>query len=215
MKEKHQRMITITLYSFLINLGLGLLKFFLGWYVASIWFMSNALYYLLLSVARGSALRKLIQVRQLKQLEERKTLELATYRRCGLFLCLIGLSYFVVCVRMYAYEDASQYTDGSVYLIALIAFTKLGMAVYGWIATRHMEEPILCALKKISFIDAMVSIVVTQCAITTMVHSPHPAQHSAILGTIVGVLSFLLGIWMMKKKRHRGECEYRVEETIE
>lgn len=127
-------------------------------------------------------------------------MELYVYKRGGVFLCLLGVSYLLVCLRIYLVGDALVYEGYIVYLVALIAFTKLGFAIHGNIVNRHLNNPIISTLKMISFTDAVVSIVVTQMAVLTMKGSPSGIKRQRVVWH--GMQLFILsgGIWMMLRK---------------
>ncbi len=164
--------------------------------------MTNAAYYLILCAARGYALYKYTRAKSLQDSKPRNTLEFAVYQRSGIFLCLLGISYLLVCLRMYFYGDAIVFQGNIVFLVATVAFTKLSIAIYGTLTNRHLKGPIVSALKMISFTDAMVSIVVTQYTLIMLEDdSSHAISSSALLGMGCSVVFFLMGIYMLLKKK--------------
>ncbi|MEC0134272.1 hypothetical protein [Paenibacillus odorifer] len=186
--------------SLVINAFIGIGKLILGLYLLSGWFITNALYYLILCIAKGQVLHKYTLAKKVSSPQQRYSMELYVYKRGGVFLCLLGVSYLLVCLRIYLVGDALVYEGYIVYLVALIAFTKLGFAIHGNIVNRHLNNPIISTLKMISFTDAVVSIVVTQMAVLTMKGSPQALNASALFGMGCSVLFCLGGIWMMLRK---------------
>ncbi|MNB71637.1 hypothetical protein D3C81_462200 [compost metagenome] len=171
-------------------------------YLLSGWFMTTAAYYLILCAARGYALYKYTRAKGKQDPKLRYTLEFAVYQRSGIFLCLLGVSYLLVCLRMYFYGDAIVFKGLVVYLVATVAFTKLSIAIYGILANRHLKGPIISTLKMISFTDAMVAIVVTQYTLIMLEEdSSHAMSSSALLGMGCSVVFFLMGIYMLLKKK--------------
>ncbi|WP_211296455.1 hypothetical protein [Paenibacillus donghaensis] len=65
------------------------------------------------------------------------------YQRSGTFLCLLGISYLLVSLRMYFVGDAIIFRGYIAYLVAAVAFTKLGFAICGTLNNRHLKGPIV------------------------------------------------------------------------
>ena len=139
--------------------------------------------------------------RRIQDPVRRYDMEFTAYKHSGLFLCLLGGTYLLVCLRMYFMGDATLYGGYIVYLVAAVAFTKLGLAIYGAVIARHLKSPIVTTLKIFSFTDAMVSIVVTQCTLLTMQSQNQAIHSSAVLGIGFSALFVLMGVCMLCKKR--------------
>jgi hypothetical protein len=195
------RTAVVNTVSLSINALIGVGKLILGVYLLSGWFMTNAIYYLLLSAARGQALHKYTAATKIEHPDQRFHMEYAVFKRSGLFICLLGISYLLVSLRMYLTEDAVVYGGLIVYLIATIAFTKLGIAIYGIMAKRHLKGPIVSTLKMFSFTDAMVSIVVTQYTLLSMQQSPSALKSSALFGMGCSILFIFIGLRMIYIKK--------------
>lgn len=187
--------------SLVINALIGIGKLILGIYLLSGWFMVTAVYYLILCVARGQALHKYTVAKGIEDPNERYEIEFNVYQRSGTFLCLLGVSYLLVSLRMYVVGDALIYRGYMVYLVAAVAFTKLGFAIYGTVANRHLKGPIVASLKIISFSDALVSIVVTQYTLLVMENSSDAISSSSWFGMGCSIVFILLGIGMLFKKK--------------
>lgn len=199
----HDRVAAATLASFAVYAAMGIGKLIFGICLLSAWFIINAVYYLLLCIVRGQALRRYTVARSIVDNKERYDLEFTVYKRSGIFICLLGVSYFLVCLRMYLVGDATVYSGNTVFLVATIAFTKIGFAIHGIVIHRHLKNPIISMLKIINFIDAMVSIVVTQCILLTMETSSQAVSSSALFGMGCSILFVLIGICvLLKKKRY-------------
>ncbi len=202
MGNYQDRTVASTRVSLAGNAFTGIIKLVLGLYLISGWFITNSLYYLILCIARGQALNKYTMAKHIEDPRERYNMEFAVYKRSGIFLCLLGVSYLLVCLRMYVVGDAAVYGGYTVYLVAAIAFTKLCLAVHGTVITRHRKDPIISTLKIISFTDAMVSIVVTQYTLLTMTSSAGAVTSSALLGMGCSVVFAGIGVFMLMKKKN-------------
>ncbi|MGE6666113.1 hypothetical protein [Paenibacillus xylanexedens] len=205
--NKQDRTALFNVASLVINGVTGIGKLILGIYLLSGWFITNAVYYLILCVAKGQVLHKYTVTKRMDSPEDRYRLELTVYKRGGLFLCLLGVSYSMVCLRMYLIGDAFIYEGNIVYIVSTVAFTKLAFAVYGTWANRHLHNPIISTLKMINFTDAMVSIVVTQATLLTMQGSPLALKTSSLFGMGCSVLFCLMGVWMMFHKKKETSTE--------
>ncbi|MBY9079349.1 hypothetical protein KIH86_19845 [Paenibacillus sp. HN-1] len=169
-------------------------------YLLSGWFITNAIYYLVLCGARGQALHRYAAAKGIDEPVKRFDAEKVVFRRGGIFLCLLGISYLMVCLRMYVVGDAVVFGGTTVFLVATVSFVKLGFAIYGITANRHLKGLIVSTLKMFSFTDSMVSIVVTQYTLLTMSDSPNALDSSALLGMGCSLLFMILGIYMFRKR---------------
>lgn len=192
-------MLTASL-SFFVNAAIGVGKLLLGIGLGSFWFVVNGAYYLLLCIARGRA-RRAVPPGPGHGRRRRQALERAVTRHTGVFLILLGLVYALTCLRMYLHGDSTVYRGYMVYLVALVAFVKMGFAISGTLSARKRNSPIVTAVKVLSFADALVSIVVTQCTLLTFKNSPHAVTSSALFGLGVSGLFLLAGLIMAIRGR--------------
>lgn len=204
--DRRDRAAVTALAAFTLNALIGAGKLLLGMYLQSAWFMITAVYYLVLSAARGLTLRRYAEARKLGDPEERYELEFSVYRKSGIFLCLLGLSYMGVCLRMFMVGDAVVFGGNMVFL------TKLGMAIHGNVVNRHLHNPIVSALKVINFTDAMVSIVVTQYTLLMMRSSASAMSSSALFGMGCSGLFMVIGIFMFCRRNGRLNPEQDVRD---
>lgn len=201
MENDQDRTAAITAVSFVINVLIGIGHVVMGVSLFSGWFLTNAAYYLILCIARGQTLRKYAVIRQTGDVREQHDMGAAVYRRGGIFLCMLGATCLLVCLRMYFVGDAAVYGGHVVYLVAAIAFAKLAFAICGTAAARRLQSPVISVLRNINFADALVSIVVTQYTLLTMKASSHAMHGSAVLGMGCSVLFVIMGIYMLFKKK--------------
>lgn len=199
--DHHHRIAASSLAAAIANALIGIGKLTLGVYLVSDWFMANGVYYLLLCAAKVQTLQRFAAVQSIEDPKQRYAAEFSVYKRGGLFLCLLGISYLFICLRMYIAKDAVVYKGYIVYLVAAAAFTKLGFAVYGIAVNRRSKGPLMATLRIISFTDAMVSIVMTQFALLTMEGSANALNSSALFGMSCSIFFVLLGIYMLLNKK--------------
>lgn len=202
-RENRQDRIAITnLASFSTNVLTGIGQLLLGIFLFSAWHVINSVYRLLLCAAKGQTLQKYSNTIEIKNESEKYDAELAVHKRGGLFICLLGTSYLVICLWMlFAGDVQVQHAYYRVYGMAVVSFTRMGFAIRGIIVARHMSSPIASLFKKISFLDALVSIVITQCTLLTMMEVNEAVSSSALLGIGVSILFIALGTTMLIGKK--------------
>ena len=193
----HDRTLTASHISFVINALIGVGKLILGLAVRSPWFIATAVYYLLLCAARGEALRQYRKAGAEASPSARFRRQRRVYQRGGGFICLLAISYFLVCLRMYTAGDHSRYPYYILYGVAAVAFYKIG----------RMKNPLLSTLKAISRVDACVSIVAVQCALLVMKESPMATTSSALLGMGCSLLFLGFGLFMLLRRRLPSPAE--------
>ena len=202
MGNVQNRTLTTNAGSFLINALTGTGQLALGIFLLSPWYIVNGVYYLLLCAARGQALRRYRKTRTIEDEKKRYDASFVVHKRGGIFICLMGISYLEICLWMYFTGESRVQNEMYLVLgVATIAFSKIGFAIHGMIVNRHMHDPIISLFKKISFLDAMVSLVVTQCTLLTMMESAEAVSSSSLFGMGISVLFLVIGILMLTKKK--------------
>lgn len=201
LKDPQDRAAIMTVGSLMTSAFFGVIKLAFGVYLPSAWFIINAAYYLLLCVARWHAVAQYAQCDAIDEPSVRYNRELAIYRRSGVFISLLGVSYLFVCLWMLNHGDATIYTGNMVFFVALVGFSKTGAAIHGLITTRHMRNPIVSALKAINIADVLVSIVVTQCTLLAMQGVEGATRYSAMAGMAVCAFIIVEGIYMVRKRK--------------
>ena len=201
------RTLITTLISTLLNALTGIVKLVLGMVMLSPWIIANSIYYLLLGTARGQLLNKYRNLETKENTEDRYKDELAAYRKSGLFLCLIGLSYLCICLRMYYFKDTATYSELIIYVVALLSFVKLGCSISGIITSRRKKTPALSAMKIVGLADACLSIVMTRCSLLMLMGADGAVSNSSGFGMAVSVVVIMIGTVMLIKYRKAYNSE--------
>lgn len=201
MGNYHDRTMLFSAGSVAANAFIGVVKVGTGIALLSSWFIATGVYYLLLCAARGQTLRQFYRTKDIEDRLLRFDRQFLVYKRSGIFICLIGVSYFGVCLFMYFYKATTSYPYYLLYGVAAAAFYKITMAVYGILVSAKMKTPLLSTMKIIAFVDACVSIVAVQCALLTVEDSPETASaSSALLGMGCSIVFLGIGIFMLCRK---------------
>lgn len=147
----------ISLYQgFFINLLYIAMKLVSGIYYHSTWFISLAIYYVLLAVMRFLLIRRLSV--------QDKTAELRRYRLCGFILLFMNQALAGIVIFMVHQNRGFDYPGLLIYAMAVYAFYAVITAVINIVKTRRHKSPILSAAKAINLVAAMVSILSLETA---------------------------------------------------
>lgn len=136
-------------FSFVLNLIYGLLKLGIGIYYKSWWFITFAIYYLLLSLMRFSLLKNINKSSEGYQ----------KLRHTGIILLLLNLILIGIIVLIIKNNQVINYNGFLIYLVALYDFYLIINAVKKAIKYRNNYNPIIVSSKFINLTVAMVAIV--------------------------------------------------------
>ena len=211
----HDRTMLFSVGSLATNAVIGVAKLGTGIFLFSPWFISTGIYYLLLCAARMQILRRFRDTKDMEDRRLRFDKQFYIYKRSGIFICLIGVSYFGVCLFMYFYKISTTYPFYILYGVAAVAFYKITMAIYGIVVTKKMKNPLLSTMKIISLVDACVSIVAVQCALIAIDDPAAASASSALFGMGCSAVFLGIGIVMLcKRKKYPAENEFDIKNIV-
>jgi len=136
------------LLRFIINIIFAVCNFVIGMASHSWWFISVSAYYVVLSIMRISVL--------ISAKDRRNEKFIMKFSGAMLFVLSV-----VLCVIVYMTINsfgAVKYHEIVMITIALYAFTKLTLAICGYVKSRKSNRPYLKTLRSIAFTDSVVSI---------------------------------------------------------
>ncbi|MDE7282166.1 MAG: hypothetical protein K2N85_01025 [Lachnospiraceae bacterium] len=183
----------ISLYmGFVINLLYIVMKMASGIYYRSIWFISVAVYYILLAVMRFLLFRRGKVRTAVNHLEA----EIRRYRMCGIILLLMNQALTGIVVFMVHQNKSYDYPGVLIYAMAAYSFYCVIIASVNVIKFRRHGSPVLSAAKVINLVSAMVSILSLETAMVTRFGDKDDFSfRQAMTGaTGGGVCTFVLGI---------------------
>ena len=125
------------------------------WY-ASVWFISIAVYYLVLAVLKAYLI--------INYRKKNEKIELKCYRRIAQMLFLLNIPMGGMIVLMVLTDSGFNYPGYIIYLSALYTFCAFGQAVINLVRYRKIGSLILSASKVLNFISAMMSVLGLQTA---------------------------------------------------
>ena len=123
--------------------------------------------------------------------------EYKSYLQNGVMLILLGVMYFFVSSYMYYKGTNTNMHEYITYLVALIAFTSIGTAIYGMIKYKRNQEPIIKGIKITNFANALTSIVLTQVVLLDTYANGYDSTLNGYTGMGVSLIIIGLGLYMI------------------
>jgi len=202
-QEKSDQIIFFLLVTTFINVVMATIKFIFSLILPSLWFFINAIFNIILVMARFSSIKDYRKIRNLSNVDEKRTIAFRNYIHNGVMLILLGISYFTVSVYMFYKGTNTIMHEYLTYLVALIAFCSIGNAIYGMCKYRKNNNAILSAVKIMSFANALTSIVLTQVVLLDTFDTTGLDLRMAngATGMAVSIVIMGLGLFMVGSKK--------------
>lgn len=140
----------------IINFLYVAFRIFVGIRHASVWFITMAVYYLVLGIMRLS-----LAVSYTRRTPEK---EIACYRRTALLLFLLNLPMGAMITLMVMTDSGYSYPGYIIYVSAAYTFYMMIVSVINIFKFRKLGSPILSAAKALNFVTAMMSVLGLQTA---------------------------------------------------
>ena len=195
--EKKDQLIFFLLCSTISNFLVAIIKFVLALTIPSLWFFINAGFSLVLALGRFLTIKEYNKIRALSNKEERLKREYNNYSRNGIMLILLGIMYFFVSSYMYFKCTNTTMHEYITYLVALIAFSSIGTAIYGMVKYKRNEEPIIKGIKLTNFANALTTIVLTQVVLLDTFATEYNSSLNGYTGMGVSLAIIGLGLYMI------------------
>ncbi|MBQ6840598.1 MAG: cation transporter [Bacilli bacterium] len=192
--EKSDKIIVFLLFITFSNTIMAAVKFTVSLVLPSLWFFVNAIFNIILALARIFSIRDYRKIRKQSNYEEKKRIALKNYVNNGILLILLGISYFAVSVYMYYKGTNTTMHEYLTYLVALIAFYSIGSAIYGMCKYHKNNNAVLSAVKITSFANALTSIVLTQVVLLDTYNTTNFDLRIANGCTGMGVSLVIMGL---------------------
>ena len=175
---------------FFINLLYAGIKMFSGIYYRSIWFVTLAVYYILLAVMRASLLH------YVRKGEKGKRSEWRRYRLCGIILLFMNVALSGIIVLVISMNSGFVYPGVLIYVMALYAFYATITAVWNLVKFRKYGSPVMSAAKVIGLTAALVSMLSLETAMLTQFGSDDGQMFRQIMtaSTGAGISIIVLGM---------------------
>ena len=146
---------------FFINLLYAGIKLLSGILYRSVWFVTLAVYYILLAVMRASLLH------YVRKDEKNKISEWRRYRLCGIILMFMNAALAGIVILVVRQNSGFEYPGMLIYMMAMYAFYAAITAVRNVVKFRKYGSPVMSAAKVISLTAALVSMLSLETAMLT------------------------------------------------
>lgn len=196
---KDERSIFYAGMSGLLNLGLALMKFLLFILSPSSFLIANVVF------SFGVFVEKLIAVRTYRMsrlsanaveppLEDQYRATL----KVGVVLAISAALYMGLCLPLILGEAVALSFDPLIAeILALVAFTEIGIAIVGVVRTRHATQPLVKAIRVVNLSSSLVLLVLAQAAILSFASTEEWGWGVGLSALIFGAIAFLSGIYLI------------------
>ena len=195
--EKKDQLIFFLVCSTISNFIVGIIKFIFSLTIPSLWFFINAGFSFVLAICRFLTIKKYNKIKNIKYKQMIIKEEYKSYLQNGVMLILLGIMYFFVSSYMYYKGTNTNMHEYITYLVALIAFTSIGKAIYGMIKYKRNQEPIIKGIKITNFANALTSMVLTQVVLLDTYAIGYDSTLNGYTGMGVSLIIIGLGLYMI------------------
>lgn len=168
-------------------------KLFSGIYYRSVWFVTLAVYYIMLVIMKLSLIH---YMRNRGNAGEDKAAEFRRYRLCGILLLFMNWALVGIVVLVIVMNSGFQYPGVLIYAMALYTFCATITAVVNVVKYRKYGSPVMSAAKVINLTAALVSMLALETAMITQFGSGEDAafRQTMTASTGAGVSMIVLGM---------------------
>ena len=187
----------------MVNFLYVVFRIFVGIRYASVWFLTIAIYYLLLGIMRLSLILS-YRNRSVKS-------ELRCYRRTAWLLFLLNIPMGGMIVLMVLTDYGYSYPGYVIYLSALYTFYTIILAIVNLVKFRKLGSPILSAAKVLNFVAALMSLLGLQTAMISQFSTEGEdfrRMMNAITGGGVWFSVILIAVYLLLHSRNMKEVKY-------
>ena len=189
---------------FFINLLYVGIKMFSGIFYKSVWFVTLAVYYILLAIMRASLLH------YVRKCGKNEVSEWKRYRLCGIILMFMNVSLTGIVVLVVHQNSGFEYPGVLIYIMAMYAFYVTITAVWNVAKFRRYGSPVMSAAKVINLTAALVSMLSLETAMLTQFGAADDPifRQIMIASTGAGISIIVLGmavfmiVWSTKQLKH-------------
>lgn len=205
---------------FFINILYAGIKLFSGILYSSVWFVTLAVYYILLAVMRASLLHYVRKARACLKIQTRsgksKASEWRRYRLCGIILLFMNIALAGIVILVVHQNSGFEYPGMLIYVMAMYAFYAAITAVWNVVKFRKYGNPVMSAAKVINLTAALVSMLSLETAMLTQFGAAEDpgfrqvmtaATGAGICVIVLGMAGFMIVYATKQLKRIKQEKE--------
>lgn len=199
---------------FFINLLYAGIKLVSGILYSSVWFVTLAVYYILLALMRASLLH------YVRTDKKSMVSEWSRYRLCGIILLFMNVALAGIVVLVVYENSGFAYPGVLIYAMALYAFYAAITAVRNVVKFRKYGSPVMSAAKAVSLTAALVSMLSLETAMLTQFGAADDPMFRRIMtastGAAISVIVLGMAVFMIVKatkqmrkiRQEKGEAAY-------
>jgi len=200
------RTITFGIFSFMLNILYFVFLGVLAIMAKSIWYGSITIYYLVLTLIKGTILYSK------KKNGDKEKSQIGCYRYCGIMFILLTIAFSGVIVLIYTSNMYFEYAGIMIYAVAAYTFYKLTLAIYNIFKARKQDDLYIQSIRSINLASALISLIVLQVAMFQAFSPEHNTSiANGLTGGAVSLILFIIGILIIiranKLKQRREENE--------
>lgn len=204
LREDMFRAETALYQGFFINILYAGIKMFSGILYKSVWFVTLAVYYILLAIMRASLLH------YVRKGEKNKISEWKRYRLCGIILLMMNVALTGIVILVIHQNSGFEYPGVLIYVMAMYTFYATITAVRNVVKFRRYGSPVMSAAKVINLTAALVSMLSLETAMLTQFGAADDPVFRQIMtaSTGAGISMIVLGmaafmiVWSTKQMKH-------------
>lgn len=204
LREDMFRAETALYQGFFINILYAGIKMFSGILYKSVWFVTLAVYYILLAIMRASLLH------YVRKDEKNKISEWKRYRLCGIILLLMNVALTGIVILVVHQNSGFEYPGVLIYVMAMYTFYAAITAVRNVVKFKRYGSPVMSAAKVINLTAALVSMLSLETAMLTQFGAADDPVFRQIMtaSTGAGISMIVLGmaafmiVWSTKQMKH-------------
>lgn len=195
LKEDIFRAETGLYQGFFINLLYAGIKMFSGILYRSVWFVTLAVYYILLAVMRASLLH------YVRKTGKNKVVEWRRYRLCGIILLFMNVALTGIVVLAVHQNSGFEYPGMLIYVMAMYAFYATITAIRNMVRFRRYGSPVMSAAKVINLTAALVSMISLETAMLTQFGAADDPKFRQIMtastGAGISIIVVAMAVFMI------------------
>lgn len=191
-----------------VNILYVIFRIVVGVRYASVWFISMAVYYLVLGGIR------LFLLRSNRHCDSTK--DIRCYRMTAWLLFLLNIPMGGMIVLMVAENNGYSYPGYVIYISAVYTFYTMIMSVVNLVRFRKLGSPVLSAAMALNFIAALMSVLCLQTAMITQFSAEDDSfriMMNSITGAAVWFAVIATAVYMLIHSR-KMKCEVESFEQV-
>lgn len=197
-----------------INTVYAAIKLFTGFYYGSVWFMTMAVYYIMLAVIRFLLLKHISG----NAVGADYTAELKRYRGCGGILLGMNVVLAGIATLVVIENKSTNYSGNLIYVMAAYTFYTTISSIVNIVKFRKLKSPVMSAAKAVSLVAALVSMLSLETAMLTQFGNEDEIFRliiTAITGAAICLTVLGIAVYMIVSSTVKLNIRQKTEELDE